>query len=179
MKTEKVKTKSVNKGERLQQISVLFVCLGNVCRSPVAKGVFRSLVEQQGKKELFVVDSCGTGNWHIGQPAHPESRQVALRHAIDIEDHRARQLLLADFYDFNYIIAMDRTNYRDILSVKPQDSGQQFNFTLKLLRDFDPENAVPDVPDPYLGGAGGFENVHQIIARSCALLLNYITTCKN
>jgi protein-tyrosine phosphatase len=146
----------------MQKTSVLFVCLGNICRSPVAKGVFREIVNAEGLQDRFLIDSCGTGNWHVGEQAHHESRKVALLHQINIEDHISRQLSREDFINFNYIIAMDRSNLRDIKNRAPSST----NYTIRLLRDFDLEDTEPDVPDPYLG-ADGFHNVHQIITRCC------------
>lgn len=148
---------------------ILFVCLGNICRSPLAEGVFLHLAEQAGRGDEFEVDSCGTGSWHAGEHPDPRSQAIARAHGIKL-NHRARQFDRADFKNFDLIIAMDRDNKSDLLSfsnIKPEERVK-----IKLLREYDPQaNGDLDVPDPYYGGADGFEEVYKIAERSAKELL--------
>lgn len=148
--------------------SVLFVCLGNICRSPLAEGVFRHLVEQAEKSKEYIIDSCGTGGWHVGEPPHRESRAVARRNGVSLEGQTARQLDREDFKRFDLIVAMDRQNRRDIERLMPKGSSCR----VVCLREFDPEIVELDVPDPYYGGPDGFEEVYRIVERSCEALLD-------
>ena len=156
----------------MQKIAVLFVCLGNICRSPAAEGTFRHLVKQAGLEHAFHIDSCGTSAYHIGEPANARSRRTAARHGITLTS-RARQLQLSDFQTFDHILAMDRSNLQDIQRMAPADP----HATITLFRTFDPEaksDRVPDVPDPYYGGDDGFEEVQQIMLRTGASFLRHI-----
>ena len=137
-----------------KKTSVLFVCLGNICRSPLAEGIFTSLLDERKLSNSYRVESRGTGSWHIGNQAHPETRRVALLNGIDLESHRARQLAVEDFGGFDLLVAMDRSNLEDMHLLAPPASGE-----LVLLRDYDSEKGEPDVPDPYLGGKNGFQLV--------------------
>lgn len=150
----------------MKKISVLFVCLGNICRSPVAAGVFRHLVKERALEDRFIIDSCGTGGWHVGQSAHPESTRVAEAHGISIADHRARQLKQDDFSRFDILLAMDRSNLRDMTRLQGKSTAK-----VKCLRDYDPEDTDLDVPDPFYGGEDGFLEVQRIIHRCCVCLL--------
>ena len=150
----------------MKKYRVLFVCLGNICRSPVARGVFQQLVERDGLSEKFEIDSCGTGSWHIGHQAHENSRQTAKRNGVDIEDHRARQYVAEDLQRFDLLLAMDRSNKSDMKSISQQESEK-----IVLLRDYDEDKDSADVPDPYHGTGDGFQRVHDIIVRSCENLL--------
>lgn len=146
---------------------VLFVCLGNICRSPLAEGVFAHLAERRGVRAHFEVDSCGTGGWHAGEPSDLRATAVALRHGIRLT-RVARQLNPErDFGRFHHLIAMDRSNARHLLEAgAPRDR-------VRLLRSFVPDDAHDlDVPDPYYGGDDGFETVYRIIERSCAAALS-------
>lgn len=149
--------------------SVLFVCLGNICRSPLAEGIFRELVRQRGLEKEFCIASCGTGSWHEGEPAHRESRRVATQNGIDLSGHSARQLCAADFTRFSWHVAMDCQNKRDIMHAA---AGRPV--LLHCLREFDAEAESLDVPDPFYGGRDGFEEVYRIIERSCHGLLDHI-----
>ncbi len=155
--------------------SVLFVCLGNICRSPLAEGVFLHMLRERGIERRFRVDSCGTGGWHIGGLADPRMRATAKRHGIDLVS-RARQVNPAiDFLPggstpvdgFDLIVAMDRANHRDLLALgAPSDR-------VRLFRSFDPAmdgraGRELDVPDPYTGSDDGFEQVFQIVWAGCA-----------
>jgi protein-tyrosine phosphatase len=150
-----------------QATSVLFVCLGNICRSPLAEGVFRHLVEERGLTDRFTIDSAGTGAWHVGQPPDHRSADVAARHGITLTG-RGRQVRARDLERFDVIVAMDRENLRDLQELAGTTDGRG---RLHLLREFDPEADQPDVPDPYFDGPSGFETVYRMVRRSCEHLL--------
>lgn len=151
--------------------SVLFVCLGNICRSPLAEGVFRHLAEEAGLSDRFSVDSAGTGAWHVGEPADGRAALVATRNGVQLRS-RARQVVPDDLETFDVVVAMDRDNLRHL---ERMAAGVPDAATLHLLRDYDPEDPGGDVPDPYYGGPSGFENVYQIVRRSCERLLDHLT----
>jgi protein-tyrosine phosphatase len=153
----------------MSKISVLFVCLGNICRSPLAEGVFRHLVEERGLSANFEIDSCGTGSWHIGNPPHAESCRVAKKHGVSLDGQSARRLADDDFIRFDHIVAMDQSNLADLKSAKIGDSAE-----LYCLRKFDSQKGDLDVPDPYYGGRDGFEEVYQIVHRCCENLLDHL-----
>lgn len=145
---------------------VLFVCLGNICRSPLAKGVLTHMVRERGIADRFVIDSCGLGSWHAGGPADPRTLATALKNGVPLE-HTARQLEPAsDFDRFDWLLAMDLDNVRGL-----SRSGAPAS-RVRLLRSFDPLLAdAPDedrqVPDPYYGGDGGFDAMYGMIVRAC------------
>jgi len=149
-------------------MKLLFVCLGNICRSPTAHGVMQKLVDDAGLGTRVTIDSAGTGNWHVGELPDPRSREAALVRGYDLS-HRARQVMPEDFERFDLILAMDRSNLRN-LKAMPQGSAR-----VELLRAFDPE-APPgaEVPDPYSGGEDDFERVLDICERACAGVLAYV-----
>lgn len=149
------------------RIAVLFVCLGNICRSPLAEGVFAHLVRARGLDDRFEVDSAGTGAWHIGEPADRRSAAVAARHGVSL-DGRARKVEPSDFDRFDLVIAMDRDNLRDL---ERMVDGSPHRPRLRLLREWDSE-AGDEVPDPYYGGPDGFERVYAMVRRSCEALLD-------
>jgi protein-tyrosine phosphatase len=146
--------------------SVLFVCLGNICRSPLAEGVFRHLVQEEGLEDRFEIDSAGTGSWHVGERPDPRSTAVARAHGVELPGH-ARQVRPEDLERFDVVVAMDRENLRDLERLS--DDGARAR--LHLLREFDPEGGGDDVPDPYFGGPDGFETVYAMVHRSCERLL--------
>ncbi|MCG6956053.1 MAG: low molecular weight phosphotyrosine protein phosphatase [Gemmatimonadetes bacterium] len=150
-----------------QATSVLFVCLGNICRSPLAEGVFRHLVEERGLTDRFAIDSAGTGAWHVGQRPDRRSAQVAAAHGIKLTG-RGRQVRARDLERFDVVVAMDRENLRDLQELAGTSDGHG---RLHLLREFDPEADQPDVPDPYFEGPSGFESVYRMVRRSCEHLL--------
>ena len=158
-----------SRGPDRSKTSVLFVCLGNICRSPLAEGVFRNLVQEPGLEGDFEIDSAGTGAWHVGEPPDRRSASVAAAHGIEL-DGTARQLEAEDLRDFDYVIAMDRDNLRAIERTRDRASGDA---AVHLLREFDPRGGE-EVPDPYYGGPGGFENVFQMVRRSCQALLDHL-----
>ena len=148
---------------------VLFVCLGNICRSPLAEGVMRHLVEERGLEDRVEVDSAGTGAWHAGETPDPRSAEVAARHGIDLDGQRARRVDDADFTGFDLVVAMDAQNEADLTARAPLEAHER----IVRLRDFDPEGSG-DVPDPYYGGPQGFDVVYGMVRRSCEALLDRI-----
>ena len=148
---------------------VLFVCLGNICRSPLAEGVFRHLVRERGLEDSIEIDSAGTGGWHVGESPDPRSIQIAARHGVSLDGQRARRVAEADFADFDWVIAMDADNVDDLQAVAPAGSRARVH----RLRDFDPEGQG-DVPDPYYGGPQGFDLVYAMVERSCRVLLDRV-----
>lgn len=152
-------------------IGVLFVCLGNICRSPLAEGIFIKKVEEAGLKELIHVDSAGTSRWHIDEPPDQRSAQIARQHGI-VLDHLGRQISPRDMDDFDYIIAMDADNYEDILRVR--ENHLDGKAEIVLMRDFDDQRSGADVPDPYYGGQNGFQLVYDLLDESLSNFLDKI-----
>jgi protein-tyrosine phosphatase len=171
-----------------EPVRVLFVCLGNICRSPTAEGVMRALVSGEGLDGRIVVESAGTGGWHVGSP--PDARAAAAARARGVAlDGTARQVRAEDFEDFDYLVAMDGENLRALRSLAP---GEQERAKVRLLREFDPASAgssggadAPpsgaqvgarnlDVPDPYYGGEDGFDEVFELVQAACAGLLDQL-----
>jgi protein-tyrosine phosphatase len=149
---------------------ILFVCMGNICRSPTAEGVMRGLLREQGLEGVVEVDSAGTGAWHVGDP--PDARATAAARARGITlSGAARQIAAADFSDYDLILAADRRNLRELQAVLPAGARAK----LHLLREFDPASAGGDdldVPDPYYGGDEGFEHVLDLVEAACRGLLD-------
>ena len=148
---------------------ILFVCLGNICRSPLAEGVFRHLTQERGVATEWDVESAGTGAWHVGELPDPRSRDVARRAAGITLDSRARQVRADDFREFDFVVAMDRENLRNLERLQKRHGGDAELF---LLRDHDPDPDDGEVPDPYYGGPDGFENVFRMVLRSCEAMLD-------
>lgn len=149
---------------------VLFVCLGNICRSPTAEGVFVKLVRDAGLEHAFEIDSCGTGGWHAGELAHPDTRKTALARGMELT-HRARQLKYSDFEEFDVLLAMDKKNLKDMreLAMEPEHHEK-----LHLFRDFDAEGAKgEEMPDPYY--TGEFDLVFDLCERAGRGLLTHLT----
>ncbi len=149
---------------------VLFVCLGNICRSPTAEGVFRALVAERGLDDEIEIDSAGTGGWHVGASPDERSTDAARRRGIVLEGG-ARQFTAADFEDFDYLLAMDAGNARDMRRLAPDDEARD---KVRLFREFDEESVADgelDVPDPYYGGSQGFEDVLDMADRAARGLL--------
>jgi protein-tyrosine phosphatase len=149
---------------------VLFVCMGNICRSPTAEGVFRRLVEQQGLAGQISVDSAGTHDYHIGDAPDPRSQSAAARRGYDLSGLRARQIVLDDFSTYHYILAMDKTN----LGLLQQRCPENCRDRLKLFLEFADDGASGEVPDPYYGGAQGFEEVLDLVEHAAQGLLRDI-----
>lgn len=150
-------------------MKVLFVCLGNICRSPSAEGVFRRALEQAGMADEIELDSCGVGDWHVGKAPDSRSQQAALRRGVDISGLRARQLRAQDFTEFDYVLAMDQDNLRAMRELKPANSKAQ----LGLFLDFAGTPGA-EVPDPYYGGEEGFENVLNMIEAASEGLIQHL-----
>lgn len=147
-------------------MKVLFVCLGNICRSPTAEGVFRHKLRAAGLEDRVQVDSAGTGDWHVGKAPDSRTRQAAQRRGYDLSALRARQVEAADFQRFDLILAMDQSNLRNLQALRP--AGAQADLDL-YLRRFD--LALDEVPDPYYGGEDGFEQVLDLIEQASEALL--------
>ena len=148
----------------MKKISVLFVCLGNICRSPAAEAIFTSLLESKGLTDGFIVDSAGTGSWHIGKKADSRMRIAAERRNINILS-KARQITSKDFDEFNFILAMDDSNFRNILDLKHRTASTGFA-SIKKIQDFRSVFNEQEVPDPYFGGDEGFDYVLDILEDS-------------
>lgn len=154
-----------------RRIGVLFVCLGNICRSPLAEGVFRQLVESEQLSDRFDIDSAGTSGYHEGDSPDPRTVAVALRRGLRV-DHAARQLREEDLDRFEYILVMDASN---LAKVERLAERARPDAEIMLLRAFDPEAGTDlEVPDPYFGGAEGFEEVHDMVERACRGVLEHI-----
>lgn len=151
-------------------INVLFVCLGNICRSPLAEGIFKELIKNKGLESFITCDSAGTAGYHIGETPDPRSIDIARQHQIQL-DHLGRQFDEQDFSDFDYILAMDANNLRNIKQVNQFES---FSGQLELMRNYDTLGKNEDVPDPYYGGKDGFKHVYDMLLRSCEGLLSDI-----
>jgi len=147
---------------------IVFVCLGNICRSPTAEGIFQHLVNERELDPYFYVDSAGTSAYHIGEPANSKSQKLANEHGIELRS-RARQFEKNDLEEFDLIVAMDREN---LANIKSLDGSKDYEEKIVLLRDFDPNPGDGEVPDPYFGGMDGFKNVFDIVKRSCKALLD-------
>lgn len=146
---------------------ILFVCLGNICRSPMAEAVLRNKLKQRSLTGLAAVDSAGTGDWHIGDPPHQGTREILQKHRISFQGIHARQVHLNDFDQFDWLIAMDSRNQTDLM----EQAAQQPARTEKILRFMDlvPDTADQDVPDPYY--TGNFENVFQLVDKGTDKLI--------
>lgn len=153
----------------MAQVKVLFVCLGNICRSPLAEGIFKFKVREQRLSQQFKIDSCGTSDYHIGEDPDKRSLTNAKKNGIDYL-HKGRQLKTSDFYEFDYILPMDDLNFADIEKLKPADAKAQ----VVKMRAFDIIDADSDVPDPYYQGEEGFQQVFDILERSTQGLLSYL-----
>ncbi|NNE54733.1 MAG: low molecular weight phosphotyrosine protein phosphatase [Flavobacteriales bacterium] len=151
-------------------MKVLMVCLGNICRSPLAEGILRHKAAAANKS--IEVDSCGTGGWHVGEKADPRSRQKSHEHGIDIDSLRARQFHPSDFETFDLIYCMDESNYHDIVALA---ENQAYKAKVKLILNEVPNLKFQNVPDPYYGGADGFETVYQMLDKACDAIIDRST----
>jgi protein-tyrosine phosphatase len=145
------------------QVKILMVCLGNICRSPLAEGILASKLP----KKNFLVDSAGTGSWHIGRSPDTRSIAIAKKNKLDISQQKGRQFKIDDFEKFDYIYVMDKSNYDDVIALSPNDHYKQ---KVKIILDelFPDENV--DVPDPYYGMSNGFEMVYNMLDEVCDLI---------
>jgi protein-tyrosine phosphatase len=148
----------------VKTIRVLFVCLGNICRSPMAEAVFRHMVKEAGLADVIDIESAGTGSWHVGERPHGGTRAVLAANQIEVGGKRARQLNRSDMTQFDYVIAMDGENVGDIHSL--------FGQRVPRLLEFAPPGGTLDVPDPYF--TNGFDEVYQLVTAGCRGLLAHI-----
>jgi protein-tyrosine-phosphatase len=156
-------------------LKILYVCLGNICRSPIAEGTMQALINQRGLNHKISVDSAGTADYHIGSLPDRRTRENAEKNGITLT-HKCRQLNIQDFSDFDYIVSMDTNNLADIQILSLTAFGlHQSDETVFLMRKFDPFGKPKDsVPDPYYGTKTDFENVFQIVQRSNEAFLEWI-----
>lgn len=148
---------------------ILFVCLGNICRSPTAESVMRGLASEAGLDGRIQLDSAGTGDWHIGEPPDPRAVEAGARRGLEVNGS-ARQVTAADFEQFDLVVAMDRSNHADLIEIA-RSAGHEEVTHVRLLREFGGD-ADLDVPDPYFGGEDGFDEVIDLIDRNCRALLD-------
>ncbi|MEK9725874.1 MAG: low molecular weight protein-tyrosine-phosphatase [Rhodospirillaceae bacterium] len=148
-------------------VRVLFVCLGNICRSPTAEGVFRGLVAEAGLSDRIEIDSAGTGAWHVGDPPDPRAQAAAKARGYDLSAQRARKVSDTDFDGFDYVIGMDRRNHADLSMA----AGQAHRGKIRLFLEFAPELGETEVPDPYYGGGDGFDHVLDLVEAASRGLL--------
>jgi protein-tyrosine phosphatase len=150
---------------------ICFVCLGNICRSPTAEGVMRAMLAAEGLGGSVDVDSAGTGRWHLGEPPDPRTCAAAARRGIEL-DHAARQVTAADFDRFDLLVAMDQDNAHALARLAPASAARA---KIVLLRSFDPRSpAGAEVPDPWYGGAAGFEEVLDVCEAGCRGLVAHV-----
>ncbi|MCP5419838.1 MAG: low molecular weight phosphotyrosine protein phosphatase [Gammaproteobacteria bacterium] len=154
-----------------EKIGVLFVCMGNICRSPMAEGVFRRLVEESGLSRTIQVDSAGTHSYHTGAAPDERSQATALRRGVDLGALRARRVMPEDFERFDYILAMDRQNLQDLLLICRQPEHRE---KVRLFLEFAPESVQREVPDPYYGGLSGFDRVMDLVEEAAQGLLVHL-----
>lgn len=151
-------------------VRVLFVCTGNICRSPTAEGVFRSLVAGRSLQDRIEADSAGIGGWHVGEPPDPRTQQTAAARGVDLSAQRARQVRADDFMLFDFIVAMDRGHAQSLSEQCPPSEAHRISLFLERV----PGAGTLDVPDPYYGGDDGFERVMDMIETGAAALLDEI-----
>ncbi len=154
----------------MNKISVLFVCLGNICRSPTAHGFFLKKLENSGLSNQVEVDSAGTSGWHIGSPPDSRSSQAAQKRGVDLSVLRGRQVCSEDFETYDYVLAMDDDNLDDLRRICPAS----YTGKLCLFLDYSSQNKYSEVPDPYHGGSKGFELVLDLIEDGCEGLLEVV-----
>ncbi len=150
--------------------SVLFVCMGNICRSPTAEGMFRKVVEERAPELRIVVDSAGTHAYHAGDPPDPRAQRAAQRRGIDLSGQRARLVDIEDFARFDLVLAMDRLNQAMLMELSPADSPDQ----VRLFLEFAPQLKQTNVPDPYYGGSNGFEHVLDLAEEASIGLIEHL-----
>ena len=164
-------TKYLREISREDPYKLCFVCLGNICRSPTAEGIFIHKVKEAGVEQYFYIDSAGTAAYHVGEGANSKSQATANKHGVHLPS-RARRFEYTDLEEFDLILAMDSENFRNL---KQLDRKGLYNSKIKMMRDFDPNPGDGEVPDPYYGGLQGFENVFTILERSCEALLRELS----
>jgi protein-tyrosine phosphatase len=155
---------------RRVQVRVLFVCMGNLCRSPMAEGVFRHHVKRAGLDARIAIDSAGTHDYHVGDPPDPRAQRAAGRRGYDLSAQRGRQVSRADFNEFDYLLAMDEMNLRVLRRLRPPEHAHK----LRLFMEFSVSDAPREVPDPYYGGDQGFEDVLDLVEEAARGLLEHL-----
>jgi protein-tyrosine phosphatase len=138
---------------------ILFVCLGNICRSPMAEGVFRRVIAEEGLSDSFVIDSAGLGDWHIGQAPDHRAQKAARTRGVDISGQSARQVVDEDFDRFDLLLVMDGSNYDELKARAPHEARAK----IRPFLDYAPHAGTKDVPDPFFGGAEGFDHALDLI----------------
>jgi len=156
--------------ERVPDRAVLFVCMGNICRSPTAEGVFRRLLEQEAPELEILVDSAGTHAYHVGHPPDPRACRAAERRGVDLRTQRARQVTVEDFARHELVLAMDRDNYAQLIELCPVEYRER----VRLFLEFAPGLGRDEVPDPYYGGSNGFEHVLDLVEEAARGLLEHL-----
>ena len=156
----------------MKKVKVLFICMGNICRSPTAHGVFEALVKREGLADRIEVDSAGTHSYHANKAPDPRSQKTALNRGLDISDQRARKAESNDFIQYDYVLAMDQDNYHALCAICPEGMENK----LELLMDYAPDSRMREVPDPYSGGSQGFEKVFDMVEAAAEGLLEDIRT---
>jgi protein-tyrosine phosphatase len=155
---------------RMKQVSVLFVCLGNICRSPTAQGVFEQLVQSHGLAERILIDSAGTHAYHVGKQPDSRAQAAARGRGVDLSGQRARKVTASDFARFDYILAMDHDNLEDLQGLLGKQPGEN----VRLFMSFASRWQAEEVPDPYYGGDSGFERVLDMVEDAAEGLLEHI-----
>jgi protein-tyrosine phosphatase len=155
-----------------QKISVLFVCMGNICRSPTAQSVFGALVKEAGLADMIEIDSAGTHAYHVGKAPDARAQETARRRGLSLDGLRARAATEEDLACFDYVVVMDQDNFQDLLAICPPEHERKVH----MLMDFAPELRVREVPDPYYGAERGFEQVFDLVEAAAAGLLRHIRT---
>ena len=154
----------------MSKVSVIFVCLGNICRSPTAEAVFQKLVSDEGYDQVITIDSAGTHAYHVNEPPDVRAQAAAKRRGIDMSNLRGRRATELDIENFDYVLAMDSENYHNLLAI----STDEHQHKIRLFMEFAPNRPEEEVPDPYYGGPGGFDNVLDMVEEAAHGLLQHI-----
>ncbi|MGR9114545.1 MAG: low molecular weight protein-tyrosine-phosphatase [Gammaproteobacteria bacterium] len=152
----------------MKKIRILFVCMGNICRSPTAEGVFAKLLSDQNMSHHFEIDSAGTHAHHVGEMPDQRAQKAAKERGIELQHIRARKVIFGDFDDFDYLLAMDGENYEILMSVCPDENKHK----IKYFLEYAPHLGTREVPDPYFGGQYGFEKVLDLVQEASIGFLN-------
>lgn len=152
------------------QKRILFICMGNICRSPLAEGFFRHACETAGVSDKFHIDSAGTGGWHVGDAPDPRSVKSAARYGVDISAQNSRKLVGADFESFDLLLVMDQHNIDTVNAILPKQHGDKLHMMMDFCLGRDEE-----IPDPYYGGKDGFKNVCEMVDTASQALLKKLT----